>query len=88
MLMFSMSSSSSRSCSRPRPELGGHQPAHDLLLLLGRGGGHGPVDHGAGRLVDGLAGQLLHERTPLAFAHAGHAVADDPVGHVFGRVQL
>ena len=67
-------------------ELGGHQAADDLLLLLGGRRGHAPSHHGAGRLVDGLAGQLLDERAALAFAHAGRAVADDPVGHVLGGV--
>ena len=39
-------------------------------------------------VVDGLAGELLHERTTLAFTHTRRAVADDPVGHVRRRVLL
>ena len=65
-------------------ELAGHQPPDDLLLFLDRRGGDRPFHHGAGRLVDGLSGQLLDERAALAFAHAGRPVADDAVGHVLG----
>ena len=71
MLMFSMSSSSRRSCRRPRPSWVATKPADDLLLFLGGRGGHAALDHGARRFVDGLAGELLDEGTAIAFAHSG-----------------
>ncbi len=69
-------------------QLGGHQAADDLLLLLGTRRGHAALDHGAGGFVDGLAGELLDEGAAIAFAHSRRAVVDDPVGDVLGGVGL
>ena len=69
-------------------ELGGHQPADDLLLLLGTRRGHAALDHGAGGFVDCLAGELLDEGAAIAFAHSRRAIAHDPVCDVLGRVGL
>ena len=69
-------------------ELGGHQAADDLVLLFGTRRGDAPLDHGAGGLVDSLAGELLDEGAAIAFAHARRAVADDAVGDVLGGVGL
>ncbi len=69
-------------------QLGGHQRRTIWSSSSGLGVVTPRCDHGAGRFVDGLAGQLLDEGTAIAFAHAGDPVADDPVGHVLGGDRL
>ncbi len=69
-------------------QLGGHQAANDLVLFFGARRGDTALDHGAGRFVDGLAGQLLDERAAIDLTHSGGPVVDNPLGHVLGGIAL